>query len=265
MASTVKVDLTNLESRVRELRRALLANGENGDAGKILADESRLLLKQCIKFTPPRNRQQGQVAVRRDFGRAVHTWYYGDIKNKRIQELAIIGNYEAVNAILKNAGKNSGGMFPRRAVPFSNDLHTKQRDRRGRIQTDKRIATFQMSAWTARLKQLVARVGRMKSGWVKGYSKLGGNVPAWISRHSTGHPYSRAFVDLSGRTPNILVGNGSAGIGVIQHLVTGAVKARTQAIGKRIKLVLSGYSGDVARGMRIKRGTGHGKMNATAE
>ena len=38
-----------------------------------------------------------------------------------------------------------------------------------------------------------------------------------------------------------------------QHFVRGAVRVRHEAIGRRIRLVISGYSKDVAQGLKIQR------------
>jgi hypothetical protein len=56
-----------------------------------------------------------------------------------------------------------------------------------------------------------------------------------------------------GDKPSVVMINKSPGIQDDLRIVRSALRARQQAVVKRLRLVISGYSSDVARGIRIQR------------
>jgi hypothetical protein len=106
--------------------------------------------------------------------------------------------------------------------------------------------------FTAYAKRIKSHVGRRKAAWAKSFTALGGTVSRWIGRHVGGAKGEFHF-NQDPLHPSIVMINRAPGIGQDLHFVQGALRIRYEAIGRRLRLIISGYSKDVAHGLKIQR------------
>lgn len=253
----IEVLQTRLNSRIEELHDALMGSG--ADVSTIFEDESRLFVKQVIRLTPPKTKAQGESAIDRDMMKL-----FEPVNGDFLDDLVIEHGANNIDTWLTSAGgekkhikftyvDNTGG-------PMKN-FHYRNRDSRGRAYSLKRqrdpgiwYAPYVVSYenFTAYANKMKARVGRRKAAWAVSLTKLGGKVASWINRHVSGAKgeYHNSF---NLEKPSIVMINRAPGIMSDERIVRSALRARHQAIGKRLRLVISGYSKDVASGIRVAR------------
>jgi len=254
---TTDLDFSRLNSRIEELHDALASQG--GDASMVFQDEARLFLKQVIRLTPPKSREQGEAAIDRDMMKL-----FEPVNADFLDDMILEHGHSNVDAWLTTAGgerkhikwtylDNTGG-------PMAN-FHNRNRDNRGRAYNLKRqndpntwYAPYVVSYenFTAYKNRIKSHVGRRKAAWGKSFKALGGALSRWIDRHLAGAKGEFLFNgDLT--HPSITMINRAPGIGQDVHFVQGALRVRYEAIGRRLRLIVSGYSKDVARGIKIQR------------
>jgi hypothetical protein len=248
---TARIDTSKLDAKIDSLRSALIGAGRPGDAATIVADESRKLAKQIVGFTPPKSLAQGRKAVARDIQRAATPFdaskFTQPKMRERIDALAKDGNYDALNAILKNI---KGNMAKWRVAPFHPDLHRKARVSRGRVLSTKKIFVTQARALAAYIKKMQDRVGLRKSGWLPALLALGGKAPAWVARH-LGHAPGTARVTLVGTNPGVTISSHAAGVGDDRRMIANAVNVRAKAMARRAKMLVTDYKNAWHAGDRI--------------
>lgn len=262
---TTTVDTSHLNEMMNQLHDALIGKGKYGDAATIIEDESRRWVKQVERFIPPKNQAQGNAAVERDFARAMTPAVAGDdaakspmrnkfgvIYERSAQQLISGGNTGLFNDYIKHVSQNAGIFKGWTAKPFSPELHKQVRDSRGRVTRTKRVFVLELGAWKIRLAKLKKRVGWMKAGFLPAMQFFGLNPRSFVARHS--NPAGYINVNLGGTNPTITITNTAKGVGlVVGRIAQEATRARGEAIRKRIRLVLSNYSENVAKGIRISR------------
>lgn len=257
--SDTTLDYTKLNSRIEELSDALRGQGQPGDIATLFEDESRLFLKQVIRLTPPKSKAQGEAAIARDLMK-IFTPVNEEMLN-------IIGSEHGLSAIdvwLTTAGGEGKELDWRKIDPSGEgmkDFHNRNRDSRGRTYNlkrqkgDKWYAPYVVSFedFAAYKAKMIARVGRRKAAWGKSFNALGGKLTNWIARHLAGAKGEYHNTHGNFGSVSIVMINRSVGISQDLHFVRGALRIRESAIKRRIKLVLSGYSKDVARGIKLQR------------
>lgn len=254
MSATVTIDTTRFNQQMAGVYDALVGAGRLGDAATLVADESRLFLKEIINKTPPKSLAQGRKAVRRDIFRSMTPFAGEQITKPELRkrwgeiERNDPGKYSSdeLQGILRDFGWKKVHL-----KAFDTKLHTGQRDSRGRVQTFKDVFVLEKKQLMKYINQVQSRVGYMKSGWVPAYKLVGGVVKDWISRHR--RPAGFTIGNLSGEKPSIVIGNYTRGISQVRHAVESALRTRTVSMGRKIKLIISGYSADVKAGMRPRR------------
>ena len=254
----IDIDTTRLNGLCVELSDALTAQGQNGDLTAIVIDETRRLVAQIVKFIPPQTQAVGNAAIKREL--------------KSLFSEASVGLIDAVGSEkgIKNIDKFIGGKdgkplrlrwdhldpMGERMKP----LHRSYLDTRGKVRRGKASPAGE---WRARvvvpqgtvdpyIKSVQKRVGRAKASWAQ-VSMLLGNVavPAYIKRHFPS-PFAISIVHLSdGSFPSVTFGSRSPGVSRQSARIHDAVRVRCEAMAKRIKLIASGYSSDLAKGMKI--------------
>ena len=241
---TVSFDTKKHSATLTQLAAALKI-----DAPIAVANESRLFLKQLIKFTPPKSQAQGRVAVARDIRRAMvplRPDSFGD--DKGIVKMIRKNDIDGFNAFLKNTPNHKNW----KAAEFDATWHKSARKSRGRVISQQKIFVLnKVAAWKRYVRKIQLRVGRMKSAWAETYVKLGGRVPAWINRH-IGKASGWGKIELGGHFPKVTINNHAYGITYVRPLVQEAFRAREEAMRKRIRLVLSGYARDQKRQIMIQ-------------
>lgn len=254
---TVDLDYSRLNGRIEELHDALARQG--GDVSTIYEDEARLFLRQVIRLTPPKTKQQGEAAIDRDLMKI-----FEPLNSDFVDDLIIEHGAHDIDTWLTVASgekkrikftyaDNTGG-------PMAN-FHHRNQDNRGRTYNLKRqkdpnvwyapyvVSYDNFKKYADRVK---SHVGRKKAAWGKSFIELGGKLPSWISRHLSGAK-GEFHNSRNPEKPSITMTSRAPGVSQDAHFIRGALRVRYESIGRRIKLVLSGYSKDVASGLRIKR------------
>lgn len=255
---TADVDISRLNSRIEELHDALMVNG-GGDVSAIFRDEAMLFLRQVIRLTPPKTREQGENAIRRDLLKI-----FTPVNQDFLDDLIIEHGHNHIDVWITSSQDDE-----RKHIEFdyaSNtgtemaDFHRRNRNARGRTANLKRMSSGWYSPFAVSFEhfaayrdKILAHVGRRKSGWGKSLVEMGGKVAGWINRHVTSGKAPGEKQIVVGEKPSVTLINRAVGIGADERIVRSALRIRYEAIGRRMRLVVSGYSKDVARGLRIQR------------
>lgn len=255
MSIVSTIDSRRFNDNLNALQEALLGSGQMGDAATVIQDAARLLIKQALKFTPPvkqsagSDRKQGEAAVARDIRRAMRVPMADEWKNERVKKLIEANDREGFQAFIKNVPKLKSW----KVEAFSPSLHRRARKSRGRVQGSQRVFVMEAAKVAQYISTVQRRVGYMRSGWLLSAQVAALSVKTpWIKRHSS--TKGVGISQLANRlTPSITIGNRTPGIGTIRHAFQSAVNVRFQAMRRRIKLILSGYSKDLAANMRPRK------------
>lgn len=197
------------------------------DARGAVRQQSMLLGKKLVQFTPPNTRSQGRKAVARDIQRAVTPLRPAGFTSTEIRKLIRKGDHAALEVIFS---RFKGGQFAGfKVLPFSPDLHRSKRDSRGRVTKSAKVATTDAAEVRDYIRQVQNHVGRAKGGWVATVTRLGGSVPEWLLRQAeTGSVEDRTeFVN-----PSVKMKNRSewAGDANVDRVLSGAMGARRRDI-----------------------------------
>lgn len=165
----------NLSASLERLRGIVRTDAED-----VIRQQGRLLFSSVLKLTPPKTLAQGRAAVKRDIEQTVRP-----IKASKIRDASMRAWYERVKGD-KNSedwSKFVAAAYGKAAVvvPFSPELHQKNRDRRGRAKRTHYV-TLQVSKEAKYIRERQQLVGSGKGGWVAAIKALGGSAPAWATR-----------------------------------------------------------------------------------
>lgn len=171
--------------QLREFLRVTRRLGQD-----FLTPQMRLLLQVIVRFTPPKNKKQGEGAVVRDIAKTVQPFAVDEFRNPALAAIVEEGDFQAFEVFSRRVSNDK--LRNVQAAPFSPTLHSSRRDRRGRIASKRSRPTFVLGrADRAELAKYIKRkrsnVGIAKSGWLAATQLLGGSVPAWVSRHGTAY------------------------------------------------------------------------------
>lgn len=255
---SIQVSSALLDQRLSELAAAL-----GKDTETIVRDEARLFLKAAIAITPPKNRAQGENAVKRDLRRifgvvtdgmadyVAHEFGTHDVRHWLTNEVTH-EHYEVEWAKLDPQGYGMEEFHKqnRRA----SDGHT-NRIRFGQKSNGAWLEKYVVSdsAFKSYLAKASKHVGTQKSGWLRAYYEIGGKLAAWIQRNAErGKGTVSNNLGTPGH-PSITMGNHADGIGNTKNDVQAVFKIRINSITRRIKLALGGYSADIRRKTAISR------------
>lgn len=154
------------------------------DGTKLLKEEMRLLLRDIMRFTPPKTRKQGEDAISGDLYRAAFPLRPEKIKWKRMKELVLSRD---INAIRELWMKQRKGFFAYRRLLLSvaeiKENHKRHRTRYGRVSSDKNRMAF-ADHWDTYTKTVQSFVGFARAGWSAAANAVGLKLPKWVSRHS---------------------------------------------------------------------------------
>jgi hypothetical protein len=258
---TAEVDTSRLNFRLGEFSDALLSAGRDSEAANVIADESRLFLRDVMRFTPPKTKQQGEDAIARDLNQI--------FTGVDQMLLDTIGSQHGLNDVLAwfttSEGKKQEVNW-NKIDPSGSGMeafHLANRNRRGRTRRLKRQNAGR-SGWFApyvvtkealaeyRLK-IQKRVGTKKAAWAVSAMKLGAKVANWVQRH-IGHAKGKCIdlLDTPGR-PSVTMTSYAPGVGEDIRIVQDALRIRYNSIGKKMKLLAQGITGDWNRGLRIAK------------
>lgn len=257
----VDVSDSRYNEQMAALYDALAGSGRASDAATIVEDEARLWLKQAINFTPPRNKAQGENAIKTDL-KKIFSVVHDDVA----QHIAAEWGTNNVDHWLTSEvdGHRYNVVWDKLDVQGlgMDEYHANHRDSRGRAysSTVKRsnnkwrapyvVSQSAFDAFYNKTKQLV---GLMKSGWMRAYYEVGGKLPSWIQRQAS-RSMGGVVNELSvPGNPSITMSNHAPGIASFDRIARETFRARREAMAKRIRLILSGYNKDMAAGMRPRK------------
>jgi hypothetical protein len=216
------------------------------DARGAVRQQSMMLGRKLVQFTPPGTRAQGRKAVARDIRRAVTPIRPADFEAPSIKKLIRKRDYAGLEVVFSRF--KQGGFAGFQVLPFAAELHRSRRDKRGRVNRSARVATPDAPQVRDYIREVQTHVGRAKGGWVPTVTRLGGNVPEWLLRHAV----TGTVEDRTGSmNPSVKMKNRSewAGDVNVDRVLAGAMGARRQAIVSSIEKAATG----AARTSRLKR------------
>jgi hypothetical protein len=259
------IDTSRAEAALWSLREAMLGHGQ--DAINLLRDESKLLSRTITNFVPPPRaagnpRQVGEHAVEVSLKNLI-----SEATPNLIDEVGSkFGVRDITTAWVTEQNKEHLNLQWANLDPTGSrlpELHKAFRDRRtGRTPMEKPLKGI----WKSRvvvplgtrapyLKQVKARVGRMKATWALIGSKLGDTFPQWISRHF-GSVAQYAVADIShlndSEKPYVIFGSRAPGNSRLRPAIRDALRFRIRAMAKKTKLIISGYNKNVAAGIKAE-------------
>lgn len=243
------VDISGLQQTLGALQRAT-----GKDSQTIVRDECRLLAMQISKLVGPNPRQALERRIERDVRSSLLATApnidpqhqgTGDIRWISSGPRFLVGvpkalrppsNVEGIQKIIREKRGKASIEISRRG--------------RQRVYISNRAVITKAQVQQA-VRQIKQRVGRFKASWAQTAAQLGeGSIPQWISRHFP-TPKNR-LINLSNLEdkPSIIFGSASPGARRFSSLIQAAVKIRAKIVATRVRLILSGYRKDIARGIR---------------
>ena len=244
------LDTAQWEEAVQDLLRLQPQN-----VSKLIKDEAKLLVRDCIKLTPPttggkgvmseslkRQEQAGQEAI------------LGDLKKviKDVTELRIYKNPK-VKKWIDRAFKNhdwqlvldivGGGEGAGMQVP--DNFHEKYRNKNGRVRSGGRFFikdTKAKSKLMSYASKVFKRIGKAKAGWIPAARKLKLAKRHWI-KYIARHAGKGNVVMSLNKTPNPFVFVANLEAHAQKHNKSGkimavALKIRTQVIRDKVKKLM---------------------------
>ena len=255
---SIEVDSSVLSARLLDLQAALIGIGKTGDLGTILEDESRKFCEGMVRLNPPHTKAQGENAIAADL-RKVFT----PIADDFLQETGSKhGSFNVDAWITSSVTKKPLHLKWDRIDPTGDGMeawHIKNRNYRGRtLQRQKRGVEEWYSPYVVSNKDYLnyytkvkSRVGYRKALWGRPLVRnLKGKVRSWVARHF-GYAKGDANVKIYGENPTIEIRVSGKGLSEQERIVRDQFRFRTNAIGRRIKGILSGYSADWKAGLKI--------------
>lgn len=263
---TATIDSTRHNVAMDSLFNAMCATG--GDAAKLVEQETRLLSKTIVNFTPPIKSKWGNPKTSGEMAIKAELYsLFSEAEPRLIDEVGSKHGTKDINAFITNANGEKVNLQWANLDPLGSrmdEYHEKFQNRRGKVPRTKASGS---GVWKARvvvpkgsrdpyIKKLQARVGRARASFAQTAARLGATFPSWISRHF-GAPISDiAIMELSGLqnpvSPSVVFGSRAPGIDRVRDRVQAAVNFRAKVIVRKVKLILSGYNKDIAAGIKAQ-------------
>lgn len=212
----------------------------NANAVLLLKEEMRLLLRDVIRFTPPKNLRQGKQAVESDIQKAVGLLDQNSFGRAReeirlpMRELIRRKDNETLQQALRDMdGRNWI------VKSFDKQDHISRRNRYGRVRRKSFVMTTDRIAYNKYVREVQRRVGLARAGWLRAAEGVGLKLPSWVRRHAG---YAKGgYSEPSPNRLEIVSRNGSVKIpNYQQRIVQVALNARRISIEKEIKRLAAG-------------------------
>jgi hypothetical protein len=271
MSNDIEIDTSKLNDMIAQLQDALGHAGKPADLSDIVRDETRRLAEGIVRITPPYDRAEGEAAIENEINslfseaspdliRGITEGFSRRVNRKRVTTNVDTEITKKDGTKLRLKWDNVLKSAPRTKMQ---EIHYLAKNARGKVYMRR---LNEAGVWKARnvvphgaskryIKYVKKHVGRWKASWSKVIVKLGGKRPThWIARHIDNHPHAVADTEglMNGSFPKVTFGSRSPGVGRQRSIVQNAVRIRGEAMAKRIKLILSGYSRDLSKNMRIQ-------------
>lgn len=263
---------------INGLQNALIGMG--GDCATIVEDESRLLAMEIAKDVGPKDRSKTKAridkSVRQRFqelsadvgfdtnsGREGSTgvrWYRCD-KNFLFGVTPDSDMRHADPETLANIYYRSKKVQGKTRIilPFKHPRQHQQVAITSKILVSK-------SGLNGAVRIVQNAIGKLKASWFATAKKIEPSLvsPQWIERHIKNNRTSKSITELGGlqrhESPSITFGSKAVGVAKFDRAIQFAVGVRAKKVAARMKLVLSGYSSDVAHGIAVKRHAKKGRQ-----
>lgn len=267
---TTTIDTRGLNFVLDGVKNALL--GQGGDVSTLCADESRLLAVGISDVARPKDRTktgnriaasyrakflalgQEQTDFEANTGKEGHTgvkWYRCD--SKFLFGVAPDSDLRhAEPQTLVNIYYRAKMIQGKTVVDFKHPRRMQRVAITTKVLTTKGIVNRAIAIGKK-------AIGKLPASWFATAKKIQPSLvgPQWIERHIKGTSTSKSVTDLSGLSnvdsPSVTFGSRAVGVMKFDRAVQFAVNLREKKLAARLRLILSGYSKDVAQGIRVKR------------
>ncbi len=212
------------------------------DFAKFTRSEAKGLLRQVIRHTPPDTQKQGQDAVERSVKQAVRPLEESAWRSERIRKMIRERRDSQLEATLRSMPNQPRWIKGMAVIPFSAQAHTRQRDRRGRVQRQRPFGTTQTDIQAQYIADLKRRVGWALAGWNQSAKALKVTVSGKsFSKRlgSGGGSHSEIISEQSGRL-TIAMENRNIKQPGFERKVADAMRIRAKNINKNIDRILRG-------------------------
>jgi hypothetical protein len=266
--TTATFDLTVFNKKMEEW--AVVA----GASARIaLKTQGRLLIKQFIILTPPTMTKSEKAAEKASGENRTAKDRLERKINVDLRKCFAVASDSFISAIARRAGtSNVDAWF---TTANKTDLHIlwakiddagmkayhySQRNSRGSVGGKSRVTlkwvgnktrewrapvAVTSEAYRIYLLATIAKIGRMKSGWLPAYDALEGGeftfrIPTWVSKHGGKRVGDGFLSPPTEQNPHLYILNRARGISMIRHLVRSALRARGEAMVKDMRHYLDG-------------------------
>lgn len=265
MITADKIDTTALNEKLNSLHDALLGAGK--DVSTIVKDEARRLTRTIVNFIPPikshwgNPKASGEGAIRRELQSL-----FSEASPKLIANLTSRFGVSNVSTFITDKdGTKQEIQWDTVDTTGARmkELHHAAMNRRGKVPLHKRNGYPQI--WSARvvvpqgtrepyIKATQKKVGKGKASMAKAGVLMGDKYPRWIADHINNNQHSVADISKleDPTSPSVTFGSSAPGIDRLRSRIQSAVRFRATVVGRRIKLILSDYKGDFARGRKAQ-------------
>ncbi len=278
---TATVDTAGLDFVLNGVKHALTATG--GDVSELTKDESRLLAMQLMKLNQPQDKKKTEADIDRNVRSAFldldndNTKFWENLKYQNNSESGVQW-YRATKSFLYGVDEakdlRKAGADTIKDVYFASANNALGRSEKARLVYDfkkprqhQKVAILRQiivsKASLARgIKLIQASVGKLAASWLATAKTIDSSSkgPAFVERQfKNGTQTSKSITDLSGlshlESPSVTFGSKARGAASKRgkQQVQFAMKVREQKLTARLKLILSGYSKDVAQGIKVAR------------
>jgi hypothetical protein len=267
MIAVAQINTSGLNLLMYGIQNALV--GQGADCSSVTRNEARLLALEISKRVGPRNKSRKELNVRREVSRVFapkprEMFSKQKQGHSNMQWLVaspqfLIGikrdhvftgessNEQLFRAFLKAPGLSLGKKYTRIGSHGEQAVYEMNR------------IMILRGAFNNFVRFVQKRIGIMRASWVADAKKIDPMKPAaspdWVSRHVPGN--RAQIVYLNGlknlESPSITFGSNAVGIEKFTESIRFAVKVREKKMAARLKLIISGYAKDVAKGIRPGR------------
>lgn len=271
---TTVIDQSGLDSMLNGVRDALIGTG--GDATELTKDESRLLAMQLMRQGQPKDRMILAAKIEKNvhnrfvlldmelntgehglgIGKNGTFWYAAD--------KSFLYGADQAKDMTKAAGDQIADVFYSSKVKGGKArlIYDFNPPRKGgqRAAITRRIITSKASLARG-VKAVQQSIGKLAASWfgtAKTIDALA-KAPEFIGRHLHGSRTTKSITDLTelnkADSPAVTFGSKAHAVATEKSKqgIQFAMNVRTKKLAARMKLILSGYSKDVANGIRVQR------------
>jgi hypothetical protein len=254
MSATMTVDSTALNLALNDWIKAT-----KEDASEVIKTESRLFAKMAMKLTPPKGPKQGEETVENDILKIIGVASEGLIRR-------VVESADSASSMKVWMARKDGTPY---LIEWDSaqlddsglkEFHKKHRNSRGRVKapTSRNRKMVPVKVRRDYINKVKENVGRLKAGWLPALARFPKSgkperAPAkWITRHKVGALGNAILLgDKTVKVTSVMT-NRAGGAKQLIKIVKDTLRARLNAITRRLKLHNSGYSKDMAAGMRMR-------------